>query len=520
MNLDAQDHSSQALKSLSAQLGCQFSNIEEKEAARLWDTLNHLADDPIAYDNFMAKQLQHLDSNKDGEVLLNQKTASSAVPPFVPLQGFVVKTFTHPDGTKLFVNICHHGTAVKKPFDENGIVVADSCQQLENIQIPLLISKQRNCFDGNNNKAMAVDVVVNSWCIHTCKKKTSFRTELVALAINSLKEEHSVKLETRGQIPWKIIKSKYKGGLGNYATNPRPFEDSQEPKSIKTKTVTESPLDLLKCREKQNEESQSKQGVLKIPQMDKAKKESTKLIQEISGHQPAVASASVTKNAPSKSSPSNKKGPVIKPGFLNQCSTKKPLYSKGGSTNDGSSGTGGLMSKCKVVDTAKHIGNDPGKAALDPEFQVAQTLKDLSMMMCEEPKNGSKASGNELAPSDEEVNAVGKDNVECGLSNGSSENTIAGKSNNDVTMTTSDRQTILQVDLSFCQPKIESMNDLDLRLTTTSFLLAAPQSNKRWSAQFPHPVDVGSVSAKFRRKQHMLEVVCLRKKPTLDEMVW
>ena len=87
-------------------------------------------------------------------------------------------------------------------------------------------------------------------------------------------------------------------------------------------------------------------------------------------------------------------------------------------------------------------------------------------------------------------------------------------------MTTNDRQTTLQVDLSFCQPKIESMNDLDLRLTTSSFLLAAPLSNKCCSAEFPHPLDVGSVSAKFRRKQHMLEVVCLQKKPTLDEMVW
>ena len=53
-------------------------------------------------------------------------------------------------------------------------------------------------------------------------------------------------------------------------------------------------------------------------------------------------------------------------------------------------------------------------------------------MMCEEPKNGSKANIKELAPSDIEVEVVGKGNVECGISNGSSENTIHGNGNNNV----------------------------------------------------------------------------------------
>ena len=71
--------------------------LSEEEASRLWETLNNLArDEPIAYHDFMTKQLQHLESDKDGEVVLNQQSLTSAVPAvplFVPLPGFVVKTF-------------------------------------------------------------------------------------------------------------------------------------------------------------------------------------------------------------------------------------------------------------------------------------------------------------------------------------------------------------------------------------------------------------------------------------------
>mmetsp|Transcript_38948 Transcript_38948/g.81481 ORF Transcript_38948/g.81481 Transcript_38948/m.81481 type:complete len:397 (+) Transcript_38948:105-1295(+) len=387
MNMNSPDNSSQALKSLSAQLGCQFSNVEEQEAARLWDTLNHLADDPGAYADFMAKQLQHLDSNKDGEVLLNQKSASSAVPPFVPLQGFVVKTFTHPDGTKLFINICHHGTAIQKPIDNDGNLVTVSHQSVGTLRIPLLISKLRDCFDGSNKKSMAVDVVVNSWCIDMCDRTPTFKTELVALAINSLKEEHSNKIRTDRQLPWKIVNSKYKGGLGN-GMKPRPFEDSQEPKSTKQNQVTKSPSDLLKCREEQNEEPLSKEVDLKMPQIKIAKKAPNKLIQEISPQQMDAASTA-SKRKP-QSGPS-KKSSVMKPGFLNQRSSKKPLYSKNGSTGDGVSGRGGLMSKCKVIDTATTVPvassrqrneNDQGGALFDPEVHdLTQTLKDLSNVM-------------------------------------------------------------------------------------------------------------------------------------------
>ena len=48
--------SSAALQSLSKEIGFDFSTLEKNgEAGRLWDALNDLANDPVAYNNFMAK---------------------------------------------------------------------------------------------------------------------------------------------------------------------------------------------------------------------------------------------------------------------------------------------------------------------------------------------------------------------------------------------------------------------------------------------------------------------------------
>ena len=339
-------HSSAALQSLSKEIGFDFSTLEKNgEAGRLWDALNDLSNDPVAYNNFMAKQLQHLDSSKDGEVTLNEQSAESAMPPFVPLSGFVVKAFTKPDGDKLFVNISHHETAVPKPVDDNGNAVTESCQNFVNLQVPLLISKVRDRYDGNHKKSLAVDVVVNSWCMTTCSTMPSFKTELVTLALNSLEEEHSLGVDASG---WKILKLKYKGGIGEDGTGPRPFEDSQVPKSMKMEPVTESPSDLLRCKEEQEIGQSTEHALLQIPQLDKSKK---KLIQEIPSNH------SSEKKPPLKSKSLAEKGPVIKPGFLNaRSSNKNKSLSPIGSTGDGSLGAHGshakLMSKCKVVDTA------------------------------------------------------------------------------------------------------------------------------------------------------------------------
>ena len=118
--------------------------------------------------------------------------------------------------------------------------------------------------------------------------------------------------------------------------------------------------------------------------------------------------------------------------------------------------------------------------------------------MYEEPKNGQKDKCQE-SPPDVEAKTIEKGNVN------SSENTIGGNRNNNVTMATNDGKITLQVDLSLCRPTI------NLQLSAASLMLVAQQCTKHWSAKFPHLVDVGSVSTKFRRKQQMLEVVCLQK---------
>ena len=133
--------------------------------------------------------------------------------------------------------------------------------------------------------------------------------------------------------------------------------------------------------------------------------------------------------------------------------------------------------------------------------------------MYEELKNGQKDKCQE-SPSDVEAKTIEQGNVD------SSENTIGGNRNNNVTMATNDGKIALQVDLSLCCPKSVIMNDLNLQLSAASLMLVAQQCTKHWSAKFPHPVDVGSVSTKFRRKQQMLEVVCLQKLAHFLEMIF
>ena len=152
--------------------------LSGEEASRLWETLNNLArDEPITYHDFMTKQLQHLDSDKDGEAVLNQQSATRRCRQChysCWRQVSLWKYSFNQREIKLFINICHHSTAVPKPYDANGNIVAESRQ--ENILIPLIISKLRNCFDSSNNKAMAVDVIVNSCCINFCTNTKSFKS--------------------------------------------------------------------------------------------------------------------------------------------------------------------------------------------------------------------------------------------------------------------------------------------------------------------------------------------------------
>ena len=309
----SESHTSQTLKALSLKLGYDYTKLE-KEGGRLWETLNDLrANDPRAYDEFIFQQLQRMQSSEGGDGLFNSQTASSLVPPFVPLHGFVVKTYIQPDGTKLFVNICHHGTAVPKPIDANGDPIMGSCRNFENLQIPFLISKTRECLDANQTKAIVVDVVVNSWCIDVCQKDASpeFKAQLVILVAKWLEKEHSFRIHARGQLPWKIIRSKYKGGFGKDGLKVRPFEhqikygNQYGSKKIsntsedKLGKITESPSDLIKYKKKRSKESNAKEQVLDLTLADKTNGKNPSLIQEISNQKLKAGATNQLKRAPS-----------------------------------------------------------------------------------------------------------------------------------------------------------------------------------------------------------------------------
>ena len=75
----------------------------------------------------------------------------------------------------------------------------------------------------------------------------------------------------------------------------------------------------------------------------------------------------------------------------------------------------------------------------------------------------------------------------------------------------SDGKITLQFDLSSCEKHVNSMNELDLKVSEENIMLVAQSNARSWRAKFPHSIDVGSVSAKFLKKQQVLEVVCMKK---------
>ena len=352
-----------SLNDMAKAFGLDVSTLGE-QAESMWEMLNNLHDtDPAGYDNFIKDQIKEMNSAARGERTLT------------PEKGFVVKTFVKAsNGTKdvlkkLFVNFCSH-EAVEKPIDRYGEKVSDSTKDVANAQIPMIISSLRDFKDMSGSYCHTIDVVLNPWCLKRCTNDSLFKSQVVSLGLSSIREEKEVSMQAK----WKLIRSSYKGGLGEKQMEVHPFsidakmlnrnnkmdldDENKYPENINT--IMNDPQSLLHSL-KYNDETQNDLMTLETGK-NSSNVKSRCLIQEID---PQAESIEKLETASNDSRMIHKdcsagvqgKQSLAKQmkGFLNKKESYRAIYQKP-STGDGTSGRGGsyskFMSKCQVIDTA------------------------------------------------------------------------------------------------------------------------------------------------------------------------
>lgn len=366
-----------------------------KDATEIWNKLTAFnQSDPSAYQSFVQKQFN--------EAKLFQQNTN---PSIVPKKGFVVKAFLTKGRSKLFINFCKHEVICSSSSSSSG-------NKSDEVAIPLVLSDMRENFDSSGSRVYAIDVVLHPSCLQKCSSHDIFKTNIVALGIESIKEDTKIEIETQ----WKFIKSQYKVGLGPTGQNVHPL--SIRKKNVKiTKegdddTVIMGPSTLLQSikgsniadnysssSKTKNEQSlrypRAKEGSIFIQEIGSTCNggdEQTEGVEERSdanrfkedGHNLNTSKQSptsmkefstmrtYTRNKIEKYGQSagtnectEKKVPLARQmqGFLNK--TSKAIYDNP-STGDGNSGEGGayskFLSKCQVVnsvdnDTSVGVGN-------------------------------------------------------------------------------------------------------------------------------------------------------------------
>ena len=352
-----------SLNDMAKAFGLDVSTLGE-QAESMWEMLNNLHDtDPAGYDNFIKEQIKEMNSAARGERTLT------------PEKGFVVKTFVKArNGTKdvlkkLFVNFCSH-EAVEKPIDRYGEKVSDSTKDVANAQIPMIISSLRDFKDMSGSYCHTIDVVLNPWCLKRCTNDSLFKSQVVSLGLNSIREEKEVSMQAK----WKLIRSSYKGGLGEKQMEVHPFpidakmlnrnnkmesdDENTYPEDINT--IMNDPQSLLHSL-KYNDETQNDLMTLETGK-NSLNVKSRCLIQEIDPQAESIEeletasndSRMIHKDCSPGVQGKQSLGKQMK-GFLNKKESYRAIYQKP-STGDGTSGSGGsyskFMSKCQVIDTA------------------------------------------------------------------------------------------------------------------------------------------------------------------------
>ena len=360
-----------------------------KDATEIWNKLTELnQSDPSAYQSFVQKQF-------DEAKLFQQNTN----PSIVPKKGFVVKAFLTKGRSKLFINFCKHEVICSSSSSSS------SGNKSEEVAIPLVLSDMRETFDSSGSRVYAIDVVLHPSCLQKCSSHDIFKTNIVALGIESIKEDTKIEIETQ----WKFIKSQYKVGLGPTGQNVHPLSirkknvkitkegdddtiimgPSTLSQSIKGSNIADNYSSSSKTKNEQSlRYPRAKEGSISIQEIGSTCNggdEQTEGVEERSaanpfkedGHNLNTSKKSptsmkelstmrtCTRNKIEKDGQSagtnectEKKVPLARQmqGFLNK--TSKAIYDKP-STGDGNSGEGGayckFLSKCQVVNS---VDND------------------------------------------------------------------------------------------------------------------------------------------------------------------
>ena len=413
---DPSDNTSRKmLEQMAESFGIDMTEFGD-QAEEMWNKLTEMHEsDPASYQSFLLNQMEQVKNH----------SAKSSI---VPEKGFVVKTIMRESNLrkKVFINFCQH-EAVRCPVDDNGERF-DINARVSNVEIPLVTSALREFHDSTGADAYAIDVVVHPWCLTKCSSDGVFKNDIIALGMSSIEEDRKIHLDKQ----WKVIKSQYKGGVGQKGNDVHPFPmegkkgREGESKSEDMEKVMEDPSTLLSSLHSFDNEVDPSFS-LKTERAQSLKK--TSLIQEIATtvsdeatqDDPSNGAAdlklkqsesinsnechkapaptlmkelsSTRKNVPkdcdsSKPIKTEKEKPLAKQmkGFLNRSVAKRPIYEEP-STGDGASGDGGaysrLLSKCKVVDTAKTVKTEKERPPRKNDTIDAESVKQMFSNLAE-----------------------------------------------------------------------------------------------------------------------------------------
>lgn len=197
------------------QMGLDLTGLEA-EADDIWSMLNNMSEDnPMQYESFVQEQME----NKARAEKLEPEGESAKY--FRPTAGFCIRTQTtggdgikvreRGQGKKLFVNICSH-VALEPPRDQSGKPAMDERLSADGLQFPLLIGPTRDCQDSDGADAIAIDVIFHPAVIHHCLLQSQFKSQIVSLALQWVKQDATVEFD---EYMWQPLKSpEYMGGRG------------------------------------------------------------------------------------------------------------------------------------------------------------------------------------------------------------------------------------------------------------------------------------------------------------------
>ena len=256
---------------LPGNIGLDPSAPGMQKAAQYWEMLDELhKSDPEAYQKLIDEQV-HAGRKK------------SRTRQFLPTPGFVLKTFSLAAATgrrKLFINIVAFD-GVEPPTSGNGKVLDEEAHGYQARSIPLLVSPLREVpILKGGDVVNCVDVVFNPWVLRKCDQESSFKQQVIRLAIRWVQDETSLVVSIPDA---RVINSLYKGGRGPNLRDPVPFpitlseeemrelypeehqkQQQQQQKSAKP-PVMQNPSDLLQAFRAGAETAAGESGGANVP---------------------------------------------------------------------------------------------------------------------------------------------------------------------------------------------------------------------------------------------------------------